>query len=224
MPHMNNVIKGSYINILDRYMGATEEAKEYGANFYDNAHNIATEIGYELDYKGWEATEVGSAIIAIFSPRTDWDANVTYAFEFIKDRWVDKQTEINNRKALAILSGEKPMDVLGKTAYKVKPFYKAILNPNEDNLVTNLHGFNKPVNLAVIDRHAGGVYFGKPLREYQRYYLGGWKVTRRISKAYFKVARILDMPVNVLQAIVWADFRDEFKHYKHNKQPLIESV
>ena len=224
MPQMTNVIKGSYTNILDRYMGASEEAKEYGANFYDNAHNIATEIGYQLGYKGLEAIERGSAILAVFSPRTDWDANVTYAFEFVNDRWVDKQTEINNFKALAILSGESPMEVLGRTSYKVKPFFKAILNPNEDNLVYNLDGFNKPVNLAVIDRHAGGVYLGKPLREYQRYYLGGWKVTRRISKAYFKVARILNIPVNIIQAIVWADFRNEFKYYQHNTKPIIESI
>ena len=181
MPKPQNVIKGSWKNIYEWFQNSSEEAKEYGSNFYYNAHNIATEVGHQLGFVGYDATKIGSAVIAIFSPRTDWDKNVEYAFEFVNTGWAKNQTELNNAKASLIVAEHDPMTVMGRTSYKVKPFYKAILNPDEDNEVTNLVGFRKPVKLAVVDRHAGGVYNGTPLKEFQRYYLGKWKVTKGLA-------------------------------------------
>ena len=214
MPNPNNVIRGSYKNILDRYVGASEEAKEEGSNFYYKAHEIATDLGKLLGHTGYDATKLGSGLLAVMSPRTDWEKNVEYGYEFVNRGWVQNQTQINNAKASLLVSGHDPMIVLGRTSYKVKPFYKAILNPDEDNEVTNLVGFRKPVKLAVVDRHAGGVYNGTPLKEFQRYYLGKWKVTRRISHAYFRVARIFNLPVNTIQAVVWWDWREEYKNVR----------
>ena len=214
MPKPDNLIKGSWKNVYEWFEGSSEEAKEYGSNFYYNAHNIATEVGYQLGLTGYEATTVGSAIIAVFSPRTDWDKNVEYAFEYVNTGWVQNQTQINNAKASLLVAGHDPMTVMGRTSYKVKPFFKAILSPDEDNEVTDLMGFRKPVKLAVVDRHVGGVYYGKPLKEFQRHYLGYWRVTRRISNANFKVAREFNLPVNVIQAVTWAEFRNQYKYAK----------
>ena len=216
MPKMENVIKGSRYNLMDWYMNSSEEQKEYGSNFYYNAHLIATDVGEQLGHCGYDATNIGSAILAILSPRTDWDKNVLYAYEYVNWGGVRNQTEINNAKCKLIESGNDPMVVLGRTSYKVKPFYKAILNPDGDNEVSNLMGFNrKGVKLAVVDRHMGGAYFNRPLKEYQRYYLGHPKVTKRISNATFTVANELKVPVNTVQAVIWATFRDAYKYFTY---------
>tara|TARA_Y100001951_G_C11267381_1_gene256476 strand:- start:378 stop:1025 length:648 start_codon:yes stop_codon:yes gene_type:complete len=215
MTKQQNAIKGSYKNLLNWFTYATEENKEYGSQFYYNAHMIGTEVGHELGYNGYDATKVGSAILAILSPRTDWDKNVGYAFEFVNLGWVNSQTKDNNNKCIAIMEGENPMDVMGRTSYKVKPFFKAILNPDGDNEVTDLVGFNKPTKLAVVDRHIGGAYFNRPLKEFQRYYLGMPKVTKRISGGCFRVAKELNIPVNIVQGVIWSQFRDEYKYFKY---------
>ena len=213
MPKFKNVIKGSYKNILEWYMSSSEANKEYGSNFYYNAHQIATDVGEQLGFIGYDATNIGSAILATLSPRTDWDKNVEYAYEYVNKGWVNKQTEINNLKCDLLVAGKDPMTVLGRHSYKVKPFYKAILNPDGENEVYNLVGFNrKPVKLAVVDRHAGGAYFNKPLKEFQRYYLGLWQVTKRVSNGYFRVAKEVGLPVNIVQGVVWAEFRSVYKH------------
>ena len=215
MPKMENVIKGSSHNLMEWYMNSSEEQKEYGSTFYYNAHLIATDIGEQLDYTGYDATNIGSAILATLSPRTDWDKNVEYAYEYVNTGWVRNQTVANNSKCMLLSQKYDPMQVLGRSSYKVKPFYKAILNPDQDNEVTDLIGFRTPVKLAVIDRHMGGAYFNRPLKEYQRYYLGNWRVTRRISTATFRVARELGVPVNTVQAVVWTVFRDKYKNFTY---------
>mgnify|MGYP003628970131 CR=1 FL=1 len=109
------------------------------------------------------------------------------------------------------------MDVLGPEAFKVKAFYMAIREPYGNNLIENVSGFpNNKKQLAVIDRHAGGVYFGWPLIEKERRQLGNWKTLGRVSNAYFKVSLGLNISVNELQAVTWVSFRNKYQ----NKQAL----
>ena len=104
------------------------------------------------------------------------------------------------------------MEVLGKQSYKTKAFYKAIKDPEGNNLIDYVVGFDKPTEMAVIDRHAGGVYYGYPLIESERKQLSTWKVIKRISNAYIKVAEGLDIPLNELQAVTWHSFRNKYKN------------
>ena len=76
------------------------------------------------------------------------------------------QTKVNNNKALRILNGEHPLEVLG--GLKVVPFYKAILNPEGDNPT-------------VVDRHASAVYMGRPLAESELNKLQSPVIYKRIS-------------------------------------------
>ena len=81
-----------------------------------------------------------------------------------------------------------------------------------NNLINYVVGFDKPTEMAVSDRHAGGVYYGYPLIESERKQLSTWKVIKRISNAYIKVAEGLDIPLNELQAVTWHSFRNKYKN------------
>ena len=176
MTKAENQIKGSYKNILDEYFRSSVEEKTLGKLFYPNANSIARNIGNTLGYNNDKGLIIGAGIIAALSPQTEWMRNVILAFEFVEKKWADKQTKANNNKALKILEGEEPMNVLGQEAFKVKAFYKAIEDPYGNNLIEKVSGFpNNKKQLAVIDRHAGGVYFGWPLVEKERRQLGNWK-------------------------------------------------
>ena len=215
MAKAENQIKGSYKNILDEYFKSSVEEKTLGKLFYPNANATAIDIGNRLGFSDSEGLTIGAGILSALSPQTEWMRNVMLAFEFVENKWANKQTKANNNKALRILEGENPMDVLGKQSYKTKAFYKAIEDPYGNNIIDNVIGFpNSLIKLAVIDRHAGGVYFGYPLIESERKQLSNWKTLGRISKAYFKVAEGLNIPLNELQAITWHSFRNKYQN-KH---------
>ena len=212
MAKSENQIKGSYKNILGEYFNSSIEEKMLGKRFYPNAHSTAIELGNELGFKGEESLSIGAGIIASLSPQTEWLRNLQYAYEFVQTKECKMQTKANNNKATLILNGTDPMTVLGKGSYKVKAFYKAIVDPYGDNYITDVSGFkDNKTNLAVIDRHAGGIYFGYPLVERERRQLSNWKTINRISKGYFKVARGLNLPVNEVQAVTWHSFRNKYK-------------
>ena len=211
MAKAENQIRGSYKNILGEYFNSSNEEKMLGKRFYPNAHATAIELGNELGVT-YDALSIGAGIIASLSPQTEWVRNLQYAYEFVQTKKCPSQTKANNAKALAILEGSDPMLVLGKGSYKVKAFYKAIVDPYGDNYITAVSGFkDNKTNLAVIDRHAGGIYLGYPLIEKERRQLTNWKTIHRISKGYFKVARGLNIPVNEVQAVTWHSFRNKYK-------------
>ena len=215
MAKAENQIKGSYRNILNEYFKSSVEEKTLGKLFYPNANSIARDIGYYLNINGDEGLDIGAGIIAALSPQTEWLRNITLAFEFAETKYAKKQTKANNNKALKILDGQDPMEVLGPEAFKVKAFYRAIRDPYGNNLIANVSGFpNNIIKLAVIDRHAGGVYFGIPLVESERKQLSNWKVMQRISNAYIKVAQGLYIPLNELQSVTWHSFRNKYQN-KH---------
>ena len=210
------LVKGSWRNLIDVYWQATSEQIDKGEAFYENARDESKLLGNELGLKGYKAITVGAGIISVLSPRMDWDLNLASAKVFIAEGHTNRQTNTNNRKAKLIQMGTDPMDVMGRDSHKTKAFYQAICSPLGNNEVWDLQGYgDKHTTLAVIDRHAGGAYIGKPLQEYQRNQITHWRVNKRISNAYFRGAKELLMPVNVFQAVVWNVFRDEF----YMKQP-----
>ena len=210
-----NIVKGSFRNILKTYEESTQEQRDKGLAFYEDARSQAYEIGKQLGYIGSNAVRQGAGIIAVLSPRMDWDKNLEIAFYVVNALNFSNQTERDKAKATRIMEGENPMLVMGRDSHKTKSFYQAMVNPLGNNEVYNLTGYGDKVTyLAVVDRHAGGVYKGMPLKEYQREQIGHWRVNRRISRGYFKAAKQLDMPVNDVQAITWVTFRDSWKGKK----------
>ena len=211
------LVQGSFRNLLNVYDDATNEQRLKGEVFYEDARDFAKELGNELGYSNsYKGLLIGAGILSVLSPRMDWDINKQAAKEFVSNRFTNRQTGQNNEKAMEIIKGKDPMDVMGRDSHKTKAFYQAIVSPLGNNEVWGLKGYGeRHTHLAVIDRHAGGAYHGKPLQEYQRNQISHWRINRRISNAYFKAAKHVDIPVNIFQSIVWNVFRDE----NYNKKP-----
>ena len=186
-----NVVKGSYRNILNLHL--SDEAKMFGERWYPEAHEIAVGLGKLAGYKGDAGrAQVGAGILAALSPQTEWGDNIHLAHMLIGTGVASGQTRINNLKALRILDGENPLDVL--KGRKVVPFYKAILNPEGDNPT-------------VVDRHASAVYMGRPLAESELNKLQSPVIYKRISGAYARAAKLRGIHPNVLQAQTWLQWR-----------------
>lgn len=214
------IVKGSWRNLLNVYDDATNEQRVKGEFFYEDARDFAKGLGNDLGYSNsYKGLLIGAGILAVLSPRTDWDVNKRAAKEFVLNKFTNRQTGANNEKALLITKGNNPMDVMGRDSHKTKAFYQAIVSPLGNNEVWGLTGYgDKHIYLAVVDRHAAGAYLGKPLQEYQREQITHWRVNKRISHAYFIAAKHVDIPVNIFQSIVWNVFRDEY--YKKRPYPI----
>lgn len=186
-----NDVKGSFRNILN--LELSEDSKSIGARWYPEAHEIAMGLGKLAGYRGDAGrVAVGAGILAALSPQTEWGDNIHLAHMLIGTGYANGQTSVNNNKALRILDGENPLDVL--KGRKVVPFYKAIVNPQGDNPT-------------VVDRHASAIYMGRPLQEYELNKLSSPVIYKRISGAYAKAAKMKGVHPNVLQAQTWLQWR-----------------
>lgn len=182
----DNIVKGSADNIEMSYLLASESSIEEGKDWYPNARMIAEQIGSGN-------TSMGAGLLAVMSPQMDWDSNIIEAWRIVLEGWSPRQTKINNNKALAIKNGADPTSILG--GQKVTAFFHAIENPLGDTL-------------AVVDRHAIAVYYGKiPTREELNKVFGSKRIVKRIQVAYKIASKRLGIPVHVLQAVVWVQHR-----------------
>lgn len=195
MRRRNRQLRGSWVNIDDCLNRASSAVVDRGTEWYPTAHSEAINIGNLAGYGGDIGLRLGAGIISALSPKTDWDRNVLYAKEIVRFGYAPRQTEANNTKALRILEGEEPLNVLG--GMKVIPFFNAIVSPRDVNAVP------------VIDRHAGSVYVGKSLSDKQLSKLSNVGVMGRIQGAYRKVAGKEGLHVHCVQGITWVQWRIE---------------
>ena len=135
------IVKGSWRNLLNVYGDATNEQITKGEAFYEDARNFAKELGKALGFDGYRTVSIGAGIISVLSPRTDWDVNKLAAKEFVSNRFTNRQTGVNNEKALLVADGWDPMDAMGRDSHKTKAFYKAICDPLGNNEVWGLTGY-----------------------------------------------------------------------------------
>ena len=186
-----NDVKGSYRNILN--LEISSDCKDIGERWYPDAHETALGLGKLAGYRNdTRRIQVGAGLLAALSPQTEWGDNIHLAHMLIGTGHAHGQTTANNDKALRILEGEYPLDVL--KGRKVVPFYKAIVNPIGDNPT-------------VVDRHASAVYMGRPLIESELCKLQSPVIYRRISGAYARAAKLRGVHPNVLQAQAWLQWR-----------------
>ena len=187
-----NVVKGSYRNIVDAYHSASPTSHAEGTDWYMDAHRIAWQLSGML---GSNDIRVGAGIIAALSPQMEWGDNVTEAIQLCSTGKASRQTKVNEDKAILIAQRQDPDTILG--GEKVVPFYHAIVNPT---------GQYKPV----VDRHAIAVYYGKPVTktELSRVF-GRKKVMRRIQSAYIRAGRETGQHYNVVQATTWVQHRKD---------------
>lgn len=186
-----NDVKGSFRNILN--LKLSSDSKKIGERWYPEAHETALGLGKLAGYKNdTRRIQVGAGILAALSPQTEWGDNIHLAHMLIGTGYATGQTSVNNEKALRILEGEYPLDILG--GRKVVPFYKAIVNPTGDNPT-------------VVDRHASAVYMGRSLQERELNQLQSPVIYKRISGAYVHAAKVRGVHPNVLQAQTWLQWR-----------------
>jgi hypothetical protein len=187
----HNKVRGSYRNIVKCFETASLSSVKEGATWYLEAQDIAMVIGRLGGYKDPQALFVGAGVLAALSPQVEWGDNIQWAIQLVV-KGVRKQTHANHNKALRILQGEKPINVLG--GYKVRAFYKAIVAPN---------GSGEPV----VDRHALAIYMGRNVVEKELQYLQSPVVMARLQGAYKKASNILGIHHHELQAITWLEWR-----------------
>ena len=105
MPRAENVVKGSYRNIVDAYHSASPASHAEGTRWYTDAHGIAKQISGMLDS---DDIRVGAGIIAALSPQMEWGDNVSEAVLFCSTGYSTRQTQANNDKAILIAQGQDP--------------------------------------------------------------------------------------------------------------------
>jgi hypothetical protein len=181
-------------NILSKYGEATPEDLARGRDWYATAHHIATRLGGGDVHKG-------AGIIAALSPQKDWDINLEGAHHIVRTGTPWRHTTSdNNRKALRILSGEHPNDVLNTPAgHKVYSFYRNIVHLNDPNVVT-------------IDKHAHDIAMGIPpgYRQASKIDMGLGERKRydHFVQAYASATHKSDEELpSTMQAITWVTQR-----------------
>jgi hypothetical protein len=128
---MNKITHGSILAVF--FSANTFEIQE-GEDWYARANLIARNIGraYDID---WYAV---AGVIAALSPNNRWDRNVADTERLVKaycasgfDADAVKVCTFGNNKtkAIRILNGESPRDVLG--GLKVQAFYGCIVGDND---------------------------------------------------------------------------------------------
>jgi hypothetical protein len=131
-------------NILSVLSQATDQERDIGMFWYRDANSACQIIA--------ERQEVPLphviGVVAALSPGNEWGRNLLDAERLIDGWKIDNVPMVgsygmgNITKAIRILNGEIPMDVLGGN--KTKSFYQNILDPEYIGVVT-------------IDRHAKGL-------------------------------------------------------------------
>lgn len=182
-------------NLLDLLDSVTDAEWASGLTWYsDRANQVCADIVTAARVGGRTISRRRAAgILASLSPGVSWDNNVDGAIELAATGAAfSYQSTDNNRKALAILDGADPADVLG--GRKVRSFFANILSPATSGAVT-------------IDRHALSILFGKSLSERELKVLGRIGIYTASAGIYRAVARIYGIRPLQLQAISWVAWR-----------------
>ena len=182
-----NDIGNNICNIRAYYLLSTQNEKVVGLSWYRNARNACTRLAkiYSLPLS------VVVGILAALSPRNKWIRNVSDTEQLILlgSSATVSTFNSNKDKALRILNGEPPLDVL--SGNKVISFYKCV----------NFLGTDE----VCVDSHALGVAKGNGERLKSRHVTDSDYFT--IVKAYQEVASVLEIEPKQLQAITWLTYR-----------------
>ena len=144
-------------NLHRCYARASATDRAEGLAWYENAHEVAVQLGARYGV----TTRDACGVLAALSPGRQWGMNVQDADTFL-DEWshgargkrlplVGSYGWRNILKAAKCASGIDPMEVLG--GFKVRAFYACMFNPQSVDVC--------------IDRHAKSVALGYKLPESQ---------------------------------------------------------
>lgn len=188
--------------ILRAWDLAWDDQMERGRRWYPEAHELAEEIA-----EGTGLTvEAAAGLIAALSPAITWEENVKDARalaapEDDPESW-DGYASVstygqNRRKAIGILEGGDPDEILGGP--KVRAFWRCIADPENADAVC-------------VDRHGARVALGwkMSLGDVHRW-LGRVGTIEKIQEAYRRAAAELGELPLVVQAVTWLVYRERME-------------
>lgn len=170
--------------ILDVYQRAPVGARSWYHEAHAYAEDLSREYGVTL--------EQACGVIAALSPNLSWDKNVAYARQLLATGDAPVLGG-SKRKALRIVQGERPLDVL--SGHKVVSFYFNLLWPDTSDSVT-------------IDRHAHDVAVGKRYGNRYRPLLRAKGGYERLAEAYRHSADVVGITPSEMQAATWTAWRE----------------
>lgn len=179
--------------IMRLFADATDEELAYGLTWYGQAHALACELA---ETHGVSVDQV-AGVIAALSPQTSWDQNIIRARQLLTTGST-YGLGLGIRKAISILAGSAPGDVLGGP--KTLAFWSNIADPENSQAVT-------------IDRHAYDAALGYVADERERKSLDRKGEYERIADIYRSAARSLGVAPHVAQAVVWAVWRNRYGRF-----------
>lgn len=196
-------VEGCAKRIVAVWMAMPEFYKRVGWTWYATGNEFAEALGKTYGYSTWDIAQV----ISILSPQNPWDGKVSKAGKRIQDGnrlctvkvvkayceggeqavldlrgWGYGQTF--TRKALRVLRGET---IDWSTSPKTGDFAMLLANPTLDDI-------------AVVDTHASRIATGNLGG---KYHVVGKAAYKPLADAYRLAAKILGVPVYVVQAGTW---------------------
>jgi hypothetical protein len=196
----------SHGNILAVFFQASEDELQEGKAWYANAFDTAKAIASRYDLPG--GIDTVAAVIAALSPNNRWNRNVRDAESLIRVYCAGGEIDAlkvssygqNKAKAVRILKGEPPLDVLGGN--KVRAFYRCIAGH------TGLD--------VCIDGHAFSIWSGQRVTTSKTPSISD-KLYAAIAEDYRRAAVVVSSVTGVcysaseVQAITWVVWRNLFK-------------
>lgn len=190
-------------NILAVFFSAGEVERHEGLSWYARANIVANNIANAYDVPGGAVTVAG--VIAALSPNNRWERNVADAERLIRAYSLGEEIDAikvctfskNKDKALAILNGVAPLDVLGGN--KVRAFFDCIAYPASEAVC--------------VDGHAYAIWLGQRVPTTKTPSISD-KLYDQIANDYRKAAEQINSitkhyySASQIQAITWVAWRN----------------
>lgn len=189
-------------NILAVFFSASEAEIAEGRDWYAQANLVARTLSNRYDLAG---PHVAAGIIAALSPNNRWHRNVADAEALIRTYCAGDECDAikvstyskNKEKAIRILDGESPENVLG--GLKVRAFYNCIIGGDD----------------VCVDGHAFSIWSGQRVSTTKTPKISP-RLYNAISEDYRRAAAVIDQVAGScytaaqIQAITWVVWRNQF--------------
>jgi len=196
----------SHGNILAVFFQASESEVQEGKSWYASAFDTCRAISLRYDLPG--GIDTVAAVIAALSPNNRWNRNVRDAEALIRVYTLGGEIDAlkvssysqNKEKAIRILKGEAPLDVLGGN--KVRAFYECIADGNS--------------RAVCVDGHAYSIWSGRRVTTTKTPKISD-KLYAAIAEDYHRAASVITSVTGTcysasqVQAITWVTWRNLFK-------------
>jgi len=177
-------------NIRKHWALASETDISEGKDWYPRARSLV----FELSMAFGTTEKIVAGVLAALSQRTRWSTNIDRATAVLDGDRNPGGLPSAGSKALAIMDGADPMDVLGDQAHKVKAFYQALLGDDDaaviDTWILDALDFFK------VSKNTGLRYQSYTPLQYEK-----------LANVLRSEAKRLGLAVTEYQAAVWIQIR-----------------